>query len=66
MSHVLRSRAPTGEDANEVVASLGRKALKFVAWPFGIVLAMRPQREREAAKIAAEFHRDRYADKADI
>ena len=66
MSHALRSRAPTREHADEVVASLGRKALKFLAWPFGIVLAMRPQREREAAKIAAEFHCDRYAGKADI
>ena len=48
MSHALRSRASADQDADEVVASIGRKALKFVVWPFGIVLAMRSQREREA------------------
>jgi hypothetical protein len=59
MSHALRSRASADQDADEVVASLGRKALKFVVWPFGIVLAMRSQREREAARIAAAHHVDR-------
>jgi hypothetical protein len=39
---------------------IGEKALKFLAWPFGIVLTMRPQREREAARIAADFRIDRY------
>jgi hypothetical protein len=59
MPHALRSRLSTGQDADEVVASLGKRVLKFLAWPFGIVLAMTPQREREAARIAAEFRSGR-------
>jgi hypothetical protein len=38
---------------------IGEKALTFLAWPFGIVLTMRPQREREAARIAADLRIDR-------
>jgi hypothetical protein len=29
------------------------KSLKFIVWPFGIVFAMRLQRERESARIGA-------------
>jgi hypothetical protein len=61
MSHAIRSRISTDQDGHEVVASLSKTALKFVAWPFGIILAMRPQREREASRIAAEFRNDRVA-----
>jgi hypothetical protein len=39
--------------------------LKFLAWPFSIVLAMRGQREREAARIAADFGSDRWCDALD-
>jgi len=59
MSHALRSRAPADQEADEVVASLGRKALNFALWPFGIVFAMRSQRGREAARIASDHHVDR-------
>lgn len=38
MFHALRSRASADEDADEVVASLSRKALNFIVWPFGIVV----------------------------
>jgi hypothetical protein len=36
--------------------------LKFLAWPFSILFVMRPQREREAARIAEEFGCDRWCD----
>ncbi len=49
---------PADESADAIVASLLRKFLVFLVWPFAIVLAMRPQREREAARIAAEFRCD--------
>jgi hypothetical protein len=39
--------------------------LKFLAWPFSIVFAMRPQREREAARIAEDFGSDRWCDALD-
>jgi hypothetical protein len=55
MSHALRSRGSADRDADQVGASLGRKALNFVVWPFGIVLAMRAQRTREAARLVNEF-----------
>lgn len=57
MPRVLSSRthALTDQSADAVVAAIGRKLLAFIAWPFSIVKAMRPQREREAARIAAEF-----------
>jgi hypothetical protein len=61
MSHVLRSRTSADQDA---VASLARKVLAFFAWPFGLVLGMRPQREREAARIAAEFDTRQWKSKA--
>jgi hypothetical protein len=61
MSHAFRSRISTDQDADEVVASLAKRVLKFLIWPFGIVLAMRSQRERDAARIAAEFRSDRFA-----
>jgi hypothetical protein len=44
------------QSADAAVASLGLKIAKSLGYPFRIVLAMRPQREREAAKIAEEFH----------
>ena len=50
---------PADESADAVVAAMGRKFLGFLVAPFAIVLAMRPQREREAARIAAEFGCDR-------
>jgi hypothetical protein len=58
--HLVSSglRHPADESADAIVASLLRKVLVFLVWPFAIVLAMRPQREREAARIAAEFRCD--------
>jgi hypothetical protein len=58
MHRVLSSRvhALTDWAADSSDASAGRKLLAFVVWPFSIVMAMRPQREREAARIASEFH----------
>jgi hypothetical protein len=48
------------ESADAIVAAIGQKFLAFLVSPFAIVLAMRPQRERDAARIAAEFHCDRW------
>jgi hypothetical protein len=47
------------ESADAIVASLLQRFVAFLVSPFAIVLAMRPQREREAARIAAEFRCDR-------
>lgn len=60
MARVLSSRtgALSEQSADAAVAATGRKLLAFIAWPFSIVMAMRPQREREAAKIAREFRCD--------
>lgn len=57
MTPVLSSRAGalSEQSADAVVAATGGKLLAFIAWPFSIVIAMRPQREREAARIAREF-----------
>jgi hypothetical protein len=44
------------QSADATVAWHGLKIAKFFRYLFRIVLAMRPQREREAAKIAEEFH----------
>lgn len=51
-------RHPADESADVIVASLLRRFVAFIVSPFAIVLAMRPQREREAARIAAEFRCD--------
>lgn len=61
MLRVVSSRLlhPADESADAVVAATARKFLAFLVSPFAIVLAMRPQRERDAARIAAEFHCDR-------
>jgi len=61
MARVLSSRTNALNDhsADAVVAATGRKLLAFLAWPFSIVMAMRPQREREAARIATEFHSEK-------
>ena len=56
MPHVIHSRTIMDQSADAAVASLGLKIAKSLGNPFRIVLAMRPQREREAAKIAEEFH----------
>jgi hypothetical protein len=64
MSHALRSRTPADQEADEVVASFAQRVLAFFAWPFGLVLALRPQREREAARIAAEFDTRQWKSKA--
>ena len=56
MLHVIHSRNIMDQSADATVASLGVRISKFFGYPFRIVLAMRPQREREAAKIAEEFH----------
>jgi hypothetical protein len=60
MARVLLSpgNALGEQSADAIVASLGRKLLAFIVWPFSIALAMRPQREREAARIAHEFRTD--------
>jgi hypothetical protein len=60
MARVLLWRTDTASEksADRVVAATGRTLLAFVAWPFSIVMAMRPQREREAARIAREFRAD--------
>ena len=50
---------PADESADAIVASLLRRFVGFLVSPFAIVLAMRPQREREAARFAAEFRCDR-------
>lgn len=51
--------APSSEPADAIAPSTGRNFLAFLAWPFSIVMAMRPQREREAARIAHAFRRNR-------
>lgn len=56
MSEVLRPQLLTDGFADAAVASLGRKFVQFLIFPFRLVHAMRPQREREAARIAEEFH----------
>jgi hypothetical protein len=68
MSRVLSSSAPAREDdsAGVVVRPIRDRLLTFITWPLGIVLAMRPQRERQAARIAAEFHRSGYVGKPDV
>jgi hypothetical protein len=57
MARVLSSRADALGDqpAHVVIASRGTKIRAFLLWPFSIIIAMRPQREREAARIAAYF-----------
>jgi hypothetical protein len=54
--HVIHSRTVMEQSADAAVASIGLRVAKFLGGPFRIVLAMRPQRERQAAKIAEEFH----------
>ena len=54
-----RLHHPANESADAIVAALGRKFMGFLVSPFAIVLAMRPQRGREAAQIAADFRCDR-------
>jgi hypothetical protein len=49
-----------GQSADAAVASSALKIAKSFGCPFRIVLAMRPQRERQAAKIAKEFHSQRH------
>jgi hypothetical protein len=61
MTEVMRSPLLTDECEDKVVVSLVRTILALLSSPFAIVLAMRPQREREAAKIAEEFHCLRFA-----
>jgi hypothetical protein len=56
MLEAVRPDSLADESADAVVASAGKKLLGFLSSPFSIVLAMRPQREREAARIAREFH----------
>ena len=58
MSRVFHSHGHEFIDApvDALVAALARRARAFFIFPFNLVLAMRPQREREAAKIAKEFH----------
>jgi hypothetical protein len=60
MPRVVSSRLlhPADESADAIVAATGRKFLAFS--PFALVLAMRPQREGDAARIAAESHCDRW------
>jgi hypothetical protein len=53
------------QSVDATVASLGLKIANFFGYLFRIVLAMRPQREREAAKIAEEFHCRRTIDHRD-
>jgi hypothetical protein len=57
MSGVSHSQLPGIDDdsADAVVAAFARRMGSFFMFPFTLVLAMRPQREREAAKIAKEF-----------
>ena len=54
-----RLHDPADESVDAIVASISRKFVGFLVSPFAIVLAMRRQREREAARIAAEFRCDR-------
>jgi hypothetical protein len=56
MLEAVRPDSFADESADAVVASAGKKLLQFLSSPFSIALAMRPQREREAARIAREFH----------
>jgi hypothetical protein len=62
MPRVVSSRLlhPADESADAIVAATGRKFLAFLVSPFALVLAMRPQREGDAARIAAESHCDRW------
>ena len=57
MSRVFSSQLHDIKDdsADAVVAALARRIGSFFMFPIILVLAMRPQREREAAKIAQEF-----------
>jgi hypothetical protein len=61
MSEVFRPRLVIDEPADVVVASRVGSFLRFLVFPFRIVHAMRPQRERQAAKIAEEFHCRRHS-----
>jgi hypothetical protein len=35
---------------------------RFLVWPFRLVLAMQPQRERQAARIVEQFGCERWSD----
>jgi hypothetical protein len=61
MLEAVRPDSLADGSADAVVASAGKKLLLFLSLPFSIVLAMRPQREREAARIARDFHCRRWA-----
>jgi hypothetical protein len=61
MLEAVRPDSLADESADAVVASAGKKLLGFLSSPVSIVLTMRPQREREAARIAREFHCRRWA-----
>jgi hypothetical protein len=53
--HAIHSRTIMDRSADAAVASSALKIAKFFGYPFRIVLAMRPQRERQAAWIAEEL-----------
>jgi hypothetical protein len=61
MLEAVRPGSVADESADAVVASAGKRLFAFLLCPSGIVLAMRPQREREATRIAREFHCRRWA-----
>ena len=61
MLEAVRPDSLADESADAVVASAGKELLRFLSLPFSVVLAMRPQREREAAQIAREFRCRRWA-----
>lgn len=63
MANVVELSSVGGDphDASHATSRIGA-VLSFLVWPFRIVLAMKPQREREAERIVAEFGTDRWCD----
>ncbi len=57
----LSSVGTRPHDSSQAKSHIGL-GLSFLVWPFRIVLAMKPQREREAERIIAEFGTDRWCD----
>lgn len=65
MAIPFRSQCMIDDSGDAVVASVGSKLLETIVSPFRIVLAMRPQREREAAQIVREFGSNSWSDALD-
>ena len=64
MANIVELSSGTRRAAHQTAAvkSPTGALLSFLAWPFRIVLATKPAREREAERIVQEFGSDRWCD----